>query len=222
MCFRITRPATWQERAARFKALTGLRQEGGDAGAFAQLFWNYSVGLGFNDGALKDFFNGCLDDPLSHWEMKGLETLNFWDFTWYLVQRVQWVKPGQQEPFVGILLPVLALLRLLRRGGRDGRGRSSPVVLEDPMWVVSEIATETTLVVEWLESTSEPAPVQEQSESPPDSAPVCESSESILEPAPVQERTESSPEFTPVDERPESTPEPVPIQERTESTPVQE
>ena len=88
--FRIGSPATMEERRGRFRNLTTLRQRGSEVGGLAQLFWTMAVGMGYNDAALKDFFNNCLDDPLPQWEMKGLEILDFWGFTHYLCHRAQW------------------------------------------------------------------------------------------------------------------------------------
>ena len=88
--FRIGSPATMEERRGRVRNLTTLHQEGREVGGLAQLFWTLAVGLGYNDAALKDWFNNCLDDPLPQWEMKGLEILDFWGFTNYLHHRAQW------------------------------------------------------------------------------------------------------------------------------------
>ncbi len=126
MDLQITPPATRKERMAWLQTLMELWQKGMEVGAFAQFFWTYTVGLGYNDGALKDFFNLSLDDPLSIWEMKGLENLDFWDFMRYLVQRGQGViNQVNKNPFAGNLPPVLALLLQLRIGGREGRGQLS-------------------------------------------------------------------------------------------------
>ena len=88
--FRIRSPATMEERRGRLRNLTTLRQRGREVGDLAQAFWTMAVGLGYNDEALKDLFNDCLDDPLPRWEMKGLEILDFWGFTKYLHHRAQW------------------------------------------------------------------------------------------------------------------------------------
>jgi len=44
--------------------------------------------MGYNEAALKDLFNNCLDNPLPRCEMMGLETLDFWGFTNYLQRRI--------------------------------------------------------------------------------------------------------------------------------------
>ncbi|ROL53595.1 hypothetical protein DPX16_4367 [Anabarilius grahami] len=97
MGFRILPPATMRERMARLRALMALRQEGWEVGCFAQTFWTMAVGLDYNDAALKEIFNRCLDDPLPQWEMEGLQILDFWRFTEYLHHRRQWATPGQSE-----------------------------------------------------------------------------------------------------------------------------
>ncbi len=86
MDLRISPPATRKEQMARHWALMALRQQCMEVGGFAQTFWTFAVGLEYNDGALKDFFNACLDDPLSYWEMEGLGILDFWGFVRYLLR----------------------------------------------------------------------------------------------------------------------------------------
>ncbi len=77
MDFEICPPDTLNERMARHQTLMALRQQGTEAGGFAQTFWTLAVGLDYNDSVLKDFFNVCLDDPLPQWEMEGLRILDF-------------------------------------------------------------------------------------------------------------------------------------------------
>ncbi len=88
MDIRITPPATRKERAARHHALMALRQQGMQVGGFAQTFWMFSVGLNYNEAALKSFFNVCLDDLLPQWEMERLGIMDFWGFVKYLQDRV--------------------------------------------------------------------------------------------------------------------------------------
>ncbi len=90
--------ATLKERTARHQKLMALRQQGTEAGVFAQTFWTLAVGLNYNESALKDLFNVCLDDPLPQWEMEGLRILDFWGFVRYLHHRSQWATPDHSEP----------------------------------------------------------------------------------------------------------------------------
>ncbi len=89
--------ATLKERTARHQKLMALRQQGTEAGVFAQTFWTLAVGLNY-ESALKDLFNVCLDDPLPQWEMEGLRILDFWGFVRYLHHRSQWATPDHSEP----------------------------------------------------------------------------------------------------------------------------
>uniref|UniRef100_A0A8C1XAV0 Uncharacterized protein n=1 Tax=Cyprinus carpio TaxID=7962 RepID=A0A8C1XAV0_CYPCA len=73
---------------------TTLRQKGSEVGGLAQLFWTMAEGMGYNDEALKDLFNACLDNPVPEWEMNKLEILDFWGFTIYLQHRSQWDTPA--------------------------------------------------------------------------------------------------------------------------------
>ncbi|ROL44931.1 hypothetical protein DPX16_22916 [Anabarilius grahami] len=93
--FRILPPATTRERSDQLRAVRALRQEGWEVGCFAKVFWTMAVGLGYNDAALKDFFNCCLDDPLPQCEMEGLRILDFWRFATYLRHRREWTSPSQ-------------------------------------------------------------------------------------------------------------------------------
>ncbi len=90
--------ATLKEQTARHQKLMALRQQGTEAGVFAQTFWTLAVGLNYNESALKDLFNVCLDDPLPQWEMEGLRILDFWGFVRYLHHRSQWATPDHPEP----------------------------------------------------------------------------------------------------------------------------
>ncbi|ROI16091.1 hypothetical protein DPX16_7144 [Anabarilius grahami] len=93
--FRILPPATTRERLDQLRAVRALRQEGWEVGSFAKVFWTMAVGLGYNDAALKDFFNFCLDDPLPQCEMEGLRILDFWRFAAYLRHRRERTSPSQ-------------------------------------------------------------------------------------------------------------------------------
>ncbi|XP_026054841.1 uncharacterized protein LOC113040850 [Carassius auratus] len=72
------------ERRVKYLRLTALRQDGNEVGALAQVFWSLAEGMGYNDAALKDHFNGGLDDPVPEEEMAQLEMLEFWEFVRYL------------------------------------------------------------------------------------------------------------------------------------------
>ncbi|XP_048041544.1 interferon-induced very large GTPase 1-like [Megalobrama amblycephala] len=65
MSFRIPPPVTMRERMARVRALTAQRQDGIEVGCFAQFFWTRTVGLGYNDEALKGIFNASMTLCLS-------------------------------------------------------------------------------------------------------------------------------------------------------------
>ncbi len=192
MDIRITPPATRKERAARHHALMALRQQGMQVGGFAQTFWMFSVGLNYNEAALKSFFNVCLDDPLPQWEMEGLGIMDFWGFVKYLQVRVQCMVPDQSEPLC--------------------RDFSTASALPTPTerWRVRRRKAE---------STPEPTPDRELTESTPEPTPDRELTESTPEPTPDRELTESTPEPAPVWEPTEFAPEPTPVREPTESTP---
>lgn len=99
MDIQISPPATKKEQMARLLALMALRQQGMEVGGFAQTFWTIAVGLNYNETALKDLFNVCLDDPLPQWEKEGLRILDFRGFVRYLHSRSQCATPGKSEPF---------------------------------------------------------------------------------------------------------------------------
>ncbi len=82
--------ANSQERLARQRVLGALRQQEREVRAFAQFFWTMSRGLDYQDAALKDIFNLCLDNPLPQWEMEQLRILDFWDFSNYVHHRKDW------------------------------------------------------------------------------------------------------------------------------------
>ncbi len=79
MSLRILPPANSQERWARQRVLGAVRQQGLEVRAFTQIFWTMSRGLEYQDSALKDIFNLCLDNPLPQWNSWG-----FWNFSNYV------------------------------------------------------------------------------------------------------------------------------------------
>ncbi len=201
--------ATLKERTAHHQKLMALRQQGTEAGVFAQTFWTLAVGLNYNESALKDLFNVCLDDPLPQWEMEGLRILDFWGFVRYLHHRSQWATPDHSEPLrrdfptsPGPLTPTEK--RRMRRKRNTNSTLSAP---------------EPTPFRELEESTPEPAPFRELEESTPEPAPFRELEESTPEPAPFRELEESTPEPAPFRELEESAPEPAPFRELEESAP---
>ncbi len=190
MGIRVLPPATGKEWLARFRQLMALRQKGSEIGGFAQLFWSLALGLGYNDEALKEFLNICLDDSLFQEEMEGLRILDFWGFVKYLHHRSSWATPGQSEPIrrdfpTSPGLPTPSGKRRLRR-------RRAAKFLP----VVSSLVVREDLTPVASESTPELAPVQEPSESSPELAPVQEPSESSPELAPVQEPFVFAPVWT--------------------------
>ncbi|KAL0151423.1 hypothetical protein M9458_053209, partial [Cirrhinus mrigala] len=72
------------QRILQFRALSFLRQRGTDLRRFALEFSGAAEGLGYNDGALKDFFNSVLDEPLYWWRMRELVHLTFGEFVDFL------------------------------------------------------------------------------------------------------------------------------------------
>ncbi len=80
MSIRILPPANSQERLARQRGLGSYRQQRLEVRAFAQFFWTMSRGLEYQNAALKDIFNLCLDNPLPQWEMEQLRILNFFNY----------------------------------------------------------------------------------------------------------------------------------------------
>ncbi len=77
MSLRILPPGNSQERLARQRGLGSLRQQGLEVRAFAQFFWTMFRGLEYQDAAIKDIFNLCLDNPLPQWEMEQQRILEF-------------------------------------------------------------------------------------------------------------------------------------------------
>ncbi len=68
----------------RLQGLEGLRQKGMEVRAFAQKFWTRAERLGCQGGDVKDIFKLGLDEPLPHWEMELVKSLDFWNFSRYL------------------------------------------------------------------------------------------------------------------------------------------
>ncbi|XP_016335405.1 uncharacterized protein LOC107683868, partial [Sinocyclocheilus anshuiensis] len=173
MDIRIVPHATGKERMDRYRTLMARRQQGMEVGGFAQTFWMLAVGLNYNEAALKDLLNICLDNPLPQWEVEGLEILDFWGFVRYLQGRSQWAIPGQSEPFCRDF-PTTSILQTPTKRRRVRRRTGKP--------------------------TPEPAPVRELTEPSPEPAPVRELTEPSPEPAPAGELTEPSPESAPAGE----------------------
>uniref|UniRef100_A0A671NDI0 Uncharacterized protein n=1 Tax=Sinocyclocheilus anshuiensis TaxID=1608454 RepID=A0A671NDI0_9TELE len=179
-------------------------------------FWTLAVGLNYNEAALKDLLNVCLDDPVPQWEQEGLEILFFWGFVKYLHGRSQWAIPGQSEPFRRDF-PNTSTLQTLTKWRSERRRTVEPT--PEPAPVREESTPEPAPVRELTETTPEPAPVRELTECTPEPAPVRELTGSTPEPALVRELTGSTPEPAPVRELTGSTPEPAPVREPTGSTP---
>ncbi len=199
MGIRVLPRATGKERLARFRQLMALRQQGSEIGGFAQLFWSLALGLGYNDEALKEFLNICLDDSLFQEEMEGLRILDFWGFVKYFHHRSSWATPGQSEPIrrdfptsPGLPTPTGKRRLRRRRAAKFLPVVSSSVVREDLTPVVSESTPELALVQEPSESTPELALVQEPSEFAPELAPVQKPSEFTSELALVHRGANSS------------------------------
>lgn len=98
MSIKILPPANAQERLARQLGLAALRQQGLDVRAFAQTFRTIARGLDYQDPALKDIFNLCLDDPLPQWEIEQLRVLDFWNFSNCLHHCKDWQILTPPEP----------------------------------------------------------------------------------------------------------------------------
>ncbi len=134
MSLRILPPANSQERLARQRGLGSLRQQGLEVRAFAQFFWTMSRGLEYQDAALKDIFNLCLDNPLPPWEMEQLRILDFWNFSNYVHHRKDWqilsppeststdqptVTPSPNQDHVPLIPPTLKRRLRRRRASRN-------------------------------------------------------------------------------------------------------
>ncbi len=240
MSLRILPPANSQERLARQRGLGSLRQQGLEVRAFAQFFWTMSRGLEYQDAALKDIFNLCLDNPLPPWEMEQLRILDFWNFSNYVHHRKDWqilsppeststdqptVTPSPNQDHVPLIPPTLKRRLRRRRASRNAvaitvSAESTAVTAEVGKSELVENATVTPESVESVPVIPKPAipeaaPVREHTESAPEPTPLREPTEL----APPREPTESTPEPAPPREPTESAPEPAPPREPTESAP---
>ncbi|ROJ29252.1 hypothetical protein DPX16_13696 [Anabarilius grahami] len=178
MGIQITPPATIKERMDRLENLITLKQRGHQVGGLAQLFWTLAVGLGYNDAALINLFNDCLDNSLPLWEIERLGDLDFWGFVHYLECRSRGPAPRQlgHAPASESLAEIteeVGTEPLLHPSKRRRRRRKKASFIPQGPEVSPAI---------------EPAPA---SESSPEPAPASESSP---EPAPA---SESSPEPAP-------------------------
>ncbi len=240
MSLRILPPANSQERLARQRGLGSLRQQGLEVRAFAQFFWTMSRGLEYQDAALKDIFNLCLDNPLPPWEMEQLRILDFWNFSNYVHHRKDWqilsppeststdqptVTPSPNQDHVPLIPPTLKRRLRRRRASRNAvaitvSAESTAVTAEVGKSELVENATVTPESVESVPVIPKPAipeaaPVREHTESAPEPTPLREPTEL----APPREPTESAPEPAPPREPTEPAPEPAPPREPTESAP---
>ncbi len=127
--YRLSEDGPWYLSSSHSKGADGthqklmaLRQQGQRQEFFAQTFWTLAVGLNYNESALKDLFNVCLDDPLPQWEMEGLRILDFWGFVRYLHHRSQWATPDHSEPLRRDFPTSPGLWPPLRSEGWEGRG----------------------------------------------------------------------------------------------------
>ncbi|XP_026124509.1 uncharacterized protein LOC113106624 [Carassius auratus] len=68
--------------------------------------------MGYNDAALKDYFNGGLDDPVSQEEMAQLQTLEFWKFVRYLQNPLRWDAPVTPVSSSGVVVSPAPLPRM--------------------------------------------------------------------------------------------------------------
>ncbi len=239
MSLRILPPANSQERLARQRGLGSLRQQGLEVRAFAQFFWTMSRGLEYQDAALKDIFNLCLDNPLPQWEMEQLRILDFWNFSNYVHHRKDWqiLSPPEAtstdqptvtpSPNQNHVLPIPPTLKRRLRRKRASRNVVAITVSAESTAVTAEVgkselvenATVTPESVESVPVIPKPA-IPEPTQSAPfreptQSAPFREPTQS----APFWEPTQSAPEPVPPREPTESAPEPAPPREPTESAP---
>ncbi len=72
------------EGQVRLQGLERLRKKGMEVRVFAQKFWTRAERLGCQGADVKDIFNLGLDEPLLHWEMELVKSLDFWNFSRYL------------------------------------------------------------------------------------------------------------------------------------------
>ncbi len=237
MSLRILPPANSQERLACQRGLGSLRQQGLEVRAFAQFFWTMSRGLEYQDAALKDIFNLCLDNPLPQWEMEQLRILDFWNFSNYVHHRKDWqilsppestctdqptVTPSPNQDHVPPIPPTLK--RRLRRK-RAARNAVAITVSAESTAVTAEVGKSTPLFPELVENATvtpesvESLPVIPKPANPEafKSAPVL--LELVESTVVIPESVKSSLAFP---ESVESAPEPAPVREPTEPAPVRE
>ncbi len=233
MNLRIAFSASKKELRVRHQGLTTLCQEGLGVGGFTQLFWTVTVGLKNEDPELIEMFSNCLDYPLLSCEMDELKTLGFWGFIKYLTyqhqlaQSIMMIAMPEYPVSVDVTTELSAITDVTFAFPVIVNGTTEAIkVTARHLRLVSKLEEMSLTLVHAVkssirpsESTTEPFPVQESSDSIPESASVRDPLESTQEPAPVQEPKESTPESAPVQEPTESTPESAPIQEPTESTP---
>ncbi len=164
MSLKILTPANSQERLARQRGLGALRQQGREVRTFAQFFWTMSRGFDYQDAALKDIFNFCLDNPLPQWEMEQIRILDFWDFSNYVHHRKDWqilsppestcpdqptVPPSSNQEQVPLLPPTLK--RRLRRK-RAARNAVAITMSAESTAVTAEVGKSTPLFPELVEN----------------------------------------------------------------------
>ncbi len=223
MSLRILPPANSQERLARQRGLGSLRQQGLEVRPFAQFFWTMSRGLEYQDAALKDFFNLCLDNLLPQWEMEQLRILDFWNFSNYVHHRKDWqillppdsnstdqptVTPSPNQDHVPPIPPTLKRRLRRKRASRNAvaitvSAESTAVTAEVGKSELVENATVTPESVESVPVIPKPAaPVREPTESAPESAPAREPTQS----APAREPTQSAPVREPAQSAPARSP----------------
>ncbi len=142
---------------------------------FALEFSGAAEGLGYNEAALKDLFDSALDEPLSWWNMRGLDHLTFGEFVEFLARSpakvAQVAADEAAEPPVGADKASAYRSRRQRRNRRKASSTlhsleavPEPVPFHEPI--------ESALVQEPTESTQVPAPEWEQSEPTQDLTPL--------------------------------------------------
>ncbi len=237
MSLRILPPANSQERLTRQRGLGSLRQQGLEVRAFAQFFWTMSRGLEYQDAALKDIFNLCLDNPLPQWEMEQLRILDFWNFSNYVHHRKDWqiLSPPEStctdQPTVTPSLnqdhvpPIPSTLKRRLRRKRAARNAVAITVSAESTAVTAEVGKSTPLFPELVENaTVTPESVESVPVIPKPANPEAFKSSPVLlelveSTVVIPESVKSSLAFP---ESVESAPEPAPVREPTEPAPVRE
>ncbi len=150
MSIRILPPANSQERLARQRGLGSHRQQRLEVRAFAQFFWTMSRGLEYQNAALKDIFNLCLDNPLPQWEMEQLRILNFFNYVHHRKESTCTdqlaVTPSPNQDHVPPIPPTLKL-RLRRK-----RAAQNAVAITESTAVTAEVGKSTPLFPELVEN----------------------------------------------------------------------